>query len=78
MAALEIFASVISDTWGFFTHLMVPGMNIPFSAWFLAGLLIEFVIISIQYTFGFGSAGYRAGQSGKKRNISNERKRDEK
>lgn len=81
MVALEIIASVISDTWRLFTGLTIPGIGISYAAWLLSGLLISLTLVVIRDNLGIGKgsggSGYRSGKPGKK-NISKERKNDEK
>lgn len=78
MQALEIMSSIVSDAWGFFYNLTAPALNVPFSAWFFAGILIQISFAAVRYTFGIGDDGahYRSGSS-RKVKISDKRKGDE-
>lgn len=78
MVALEIIKGVFEPVWHFFTDLEVPGLGISFASWFIALLLISFMVQLIRHVFGLGGSGtgYRSGDSSRKY-ISDRRKGDE-
>lgn len=77
---LTVISTIFGQVWWMLTQVEVPGLQISFAAWLLAGMIIFVTIRLISYNFGIGDGGgssYRSGKPGK-RNISKERKNDEK
>ena len=76
MPALDVLASLFPAVWSFFTETMVPGLDVPFSSFFLAVIMIRISVGLIRHAFGFGGdAGYRSGTA-RDPKISDERKDD--
>ena len=76
MPALDVLSSLIPAVWSFFTETMVPGLNVPFSSFFLAVVMIRISLAFIRHAFGFGGdAGYRSGTAHNPK-ISDDRKDD--
>lgn len=77
MVALDIIKAIIAPVWSIFTDNNVPGLDVPFSAWLIAGVIVSFSIAVIRHGFGFGGGtSYRSGST-RSPKISENRKGDE-
>lgn len=75
---LNVLQTFFSQLWYMMCSVAVPGLSgVSFGGWFLAGLIITFVLSIIRNNYGVGGTGQRSGQS-RFKHISNERKNDEK
>lgn len=79
MEIVSAIGTLLTDVWGLFTGVQVPGLGISFASWQIALLLISISLGLISFVFGFGGSGtgYRSGQS-RNKHISESRKGDEK
>lgn len=79
MEIVSAIGTLLTDVWGLFQGVKVPGLGISFASWFIALFLISISLSLISYVFGFGGSGtgYRSGQS-RTKHISENRKSDEK
>lgn len=77
MPALDVLAFLLPAVWSFFTETDVPGLNVPFSSFFLAVVMIRISLGLIRHAFGFGGdgSGYRS-DTARSPKISDERKND--
>ena len=77
MVALDIIKAILVPVWSVFTDNNVPGLDVPFSAFLIAGIIISLSIAVVKYGFGFGGGtSYRSG-SARNPKISENRKGDE-
>jgi len=79
MEIVSAIGILLTDVWGLFQGVQVPGLGISFASWFIVLLLAGLSIQLVSYVFGFGGSGtgYRSGQS-RNKHISENRKSDEK
>lgn len=68
---LNALQTVLGHAWYMMCHVDMPGLaGVSLGAWFLAGLIISFVLALLRYNFGIGGTdqrleGYHRSAEGK-------------